>query len=287
MHGASVVQRSSCHPPCTYKKGLWTGAGAHCWLSRCWLSLMAVCASLMWISWLNVLSLQSKWKTWRQRIYTFWKCNTFITIYYKKNKKLYLCVQHKAEPVVRPNNDQKSCTEKYILRTFSHTSGSFYLGNELANAAPSIVLQKVVLFSAHKLGSGRRIHSWVQINTILLLLLHIKGHDLWNSKQILSLAHSSNWGCILQYKKYIYIKHPQTCSCLRSWVWLAFRSSVSGRFADFVVNLGEGVLTAQFLPQSVIQPPVKHLPKLLSLHVHVGIEHLETAGGHRSQHQCT
>lgn len=63
----------------------------------------------------------------------------------------------------------------------------------------------------------------------------------------------------------------------------AFRSSVSGRFADFVVNLGEGVLTAQFLPQFVIQLPVKHLPKLLSLHVHVGIEHLEAAWGHRVQ----
>lgn len=52
---------------------------------------------------------------------------------------------------------------------------------------------------------------------------------------------------------------------------------MSGRFADFVVNFREGVLAAQFLSQSVIQLPVKHLPKLLSLHVHVGIEHLETA----------
>lgn len=56
----------------------------------------------------------------------------FLKMYYiyynllqKNQKTLPLCVQHKAEPVVRPNNDQKSCTEKYILRTFSHTSGSF------------------------------------------------------------------------------------------------------------------------------------------------------------------
>ena len=55
--------------------------------------------------------------------------------------------------------------------------------------------------------------------------------------------------------------------------------SVSGRFTDFVVNLGEGFLTAQLLSQSVIQPPVKHLPELLPVHVHVCIEHLEPAGG--------
>lgn len=54
--------------------------------------------------------------------------------------------------------------------------------------------------------------------------------------------------------------------------------SVSGRFADFVVNLWEGLLTAKFLSEFVIEPPVKHVPKLFSTHVNVGIQHLEPVG---------
>lgn len=60
--------------------------------------------------------------------------------------------------------------------------------------------------------------------------------------------------------------------------------SVSGRFADFVVNLGEGSLAAKFLSQFVIQLSIKHLPELLSVHVHICIQHLEPAGGRR--HVC-
>lgn len=51
--------------------------------------------------------------------------------------------------------------------------------------------------------------------------------------------------------------------------------SVSGRFADFVVNLWEGLLTAELLSEFVVEPSVKHVPKLFSTHVNVGIQHLE------------
>lgn len=53
--------------------------------------------------------------------------------------------------------------------------------------------------------------------------------------------------------------------------------SVSGRFADFVVNLWEGFLTAELLSELVIEPSIKHVPKLLSAHVNVSIQHLEPA----------
>lgn len=58
-------------------------------------------------------------------------------------------------------------------------------------------------------------------------------------------------------------------------------ASMSGRFTDFVINLWEGLLTAKLLSQSVIQPSIKHLPELLSVHVHICIKHLEPveAGG--------
>lgn len=52
--------------------------------------------------------------------------------------------------------------------------------------------------------------------------------------------------------------------------------SVSGRFADFVVNLWEGLLTAELLSEFVVEPSVKHVPKLFSTHVNVSIQHLES-----------
>lgn len=53
---------------------------------------------------------------------------------------------------------------------------------------------------------------------------------------------------------------------------------VTRRLADFVVHLGEGVLAAKLLPQLVVQLSIKHLPELLSVHVHVCVEHLEPTG---------
>lgn len=66
---------------------------------------------------------------------------------------------------------------------------------------------------------------------------------------------------------------------LRAVVRFQCGVSVSGRFTDLIVNLREGLLTAQFLSQSVIQLSIKHLPELLPLHVHICIQHLEPAGG--------
>lgn len=55
--------------------------------------------------------------------------------------------------------------------------------------------------------------------------------------------------------------------------------SVPCGLADLVVYLGEGVLAAKLLAQLVIQGAIKHLPELLSVHVAVGIQHLESAQG--------
>lgn len=54
--------------------------------------------------------------------------------------------------------------------------------------------------------------------------------------------------------------------------------SVAGGLADLVVHLGEGLLTAELVSQSAVEPPVKHLPELLSVHVHICIQHLEPGG---------
>lgn len=51
--------------------------------------------------------------------------------------------------------------------------------------------------------------------------------------------------------------------------------SVPRGLADLVVDLGEGALAVELLPQLVVQGAVKHLPELLPVHVAVSIEHLE------------
>lgn len=53
--------------------------------------------------------------------------------------------------------------------------------------------------------------------------------------------------------------------------------SVPGSLADLVVDLREGILAAELLPQPVVQGAVEHLPELLPVHVAVGIQHLEPA----------
>ena len=50
-----------------------------------------------------------------------------------------------------------------------------------------------------------------------------------------------------------------------------------GSLADLVVDLREGILAAELLPQPVVQGAVEHLPELLPVHVAVGIQHLEPA----------
>ena len=59
-----------------------------------------------------------------------------------------------------------------------------------------------------------------------------------------------------------------------SW---AGSGSVPGSLADLVVDLREGILAAELLPQPVVQGAVEHLPELLPVHVAVGIQHLEPA----------
>lgn len=63
----------------------------------------------------------------------------------------------------------------------------------------------------------------------------------------------------------------------RSWrfVYQPQEGSVSSRFADLVIDFRKRPLAPQLLPQSVIQLPIKHLPELFSVHVHICIKHLE------------
>lgn len=49
--------------------------------------------------------------------------------------------------------------------------------------------------------------------------------------------------------------------------------------ADLVVDLGEGALAVKLLPQLVVQGAIKHFPEFFPVHVAVGVEHLEPAGG--------
>lgn len=79
-------------------------------------------------------------------------------------------------------------------------------------------------------------------------------------------------------RKCFFFKEQLAAMCLGVAVRLqAERRSVSGRFADFVVNLWEGLLTAELLSEFVIEASVKHLPELFSIHVHICIQHLEPA----------
>lgn len=79
--------------------------------------------------------------------------------------------------------------------------------------------------------------------------------------------------------KLVAVVIPPQCHWKAAWCQEldAGKGSMSGRFADFVIDLREGILTPQLISQFMVQLSIKHLPKLLSVHVHICIQHLEPA----------
>lgn len=50
-----------------------------------------------------------------------------------------------------------------------------------------------------------------------------------------------------------------------------------GSLADLVIYLRKGIVAIELISQPVVQRAIKHLPELLTVHVAVGIQHLEPA----------
>ena len=51
---------------------------------------------------------------------------------------------------------------------------------------------------------------------------------------------------------------------------------VTGTFANFFIDVGEGLLASVLCPQPLIKRTVKHLPKFTFSHIGISIQHLDS-----------